>query len=104
MIIGVHKGVCQEYPVKCPRECTQGADLKRKDLPHHVKICPLEPVDCDFHDAGCDEVVLRKDLNFHLESNTQLHLRKMMALCREQGEEHKKLRQDHKNFRKEYRI
>ena len=82
---------CQEYPVKCPKGCTQGADLKRKDLPQHAKVCPLEPVDCDFRDAGCDALVLRKDLDSHLESNTQIHLKKMMAFYRE---EHKKLKEE----------
>ena len=102
VIIGIHTLVCQEYPVECPKECTQD-DLKRKDLPQHTTVCPLEPVDCDFHDAGCNAIVLRKALASHLESNTQLHLRKMMAFCRKQGEEHKSLMEEHKNLREDHK-
>ena len=98
VIVDLHTTLCQEYPVKCPKGCTRGAQMKRKDLPLHAKVCPLEQVDCDFRDAGCDAVVLRKDLDFHLESNTQLHLKKMMAFCREQGEEHKKLKEECKRL------
>ena len=103
VIFGIHMDACQEYPTKCPKGCTKGADLKRKDLPQHAKVCPLVPVDCDFREVGCDAVVLRKNLDSHLKSKTQLHLKKMMAFCRKQGEEHKKLREDHKNLREEHK-
>ena len=85
VITGQHTAVCLEYPVQCPKRCTQGAQMKRKDLPQHATECPLESVDCDFREVGCDAFILRKDLNSHLESNTQLHLRKMMAFYREEN-------------------
>ena len=79
VISGKHTTTCKEYPVKCPRRCTQSGEIKRKDLKKHAEVCPLEEVQCPFSEAGCDASILRKDLNAHVESNTQQHLMKMMT-------------------------
>ena len=79
VINGKHMTVCEEYPVKCPRGCVLPNGIKRKDLAKHAKICPLEMVQCPFIEAGCTTRILRKDLDAHMESNTQQHLMKMMT-------------------------
>ena len=79
IIEGEHMRTCKEHPVSCPKKCGQDVGLVRKNLAEHANICPNEQVRCLFHDAGCDEVVLRKDLTTHLELNTQVYLIKMMA-------------------------
>ena len=67
----------------CPKRCGQDVGLVRKNLAEHANICLLEHVHCSFHEAGCDDVVLRKDLTAHLESNTQVHLMKLLtAYCK----------------------
>ena len=90
-IHGAHVTECSEYPVVCPRECTQGKKLKRKDLESHSAICELEPVRCSFFEAGCDTSVPRKDLLQHMESNTQLHLQKCMETQLRMSEDYDKL-------------
>ena len=65
--------------MKCPRGCVLPNGIKRKDLAKHAKICPLEMVQCPFLEAGCTTRILRKDLDAHMESNTQQHLMKMMT-------------------------
>ena len=74
-----HMTVCDECPVNCPWECNLADGIKRKNLVKHMEICPLEKVQCPFHDAGCDVMVLRKDLNGHIESSMQTHLMKVMS-------------------------
>lgn len=76
-----HLAVCDHYPVTCSRNCTQDTML-RCDLDSHEKFCPKKLVKCPFHDAGCEEVVIREKLAAHLEANTGEHLGKMMtAYC-----------------------
>ena len=79
VISGKHMTVCEEYPVKCPRGCTQSSEIKRKDLKKHAEVCPLEEVQCPFSEAGCDASILRKDLSAHIEMSGQQHLMKMMT-------------------------
>ena len=80
VIMGRHTKVCEHYPVSCPRGCCLlGGLYKRKDIVEHAKICPLENVLCPFHDAGCEAVILRRDILSHVESSTQQHLMKIMT-------------------------
>ena len=102
-----HPNTCEDYPLKCPRRCGQGP-VKRNDLEHHAKVCPLERVPCTFREAGCDVVVLRKDLNVHVESNMQEHLMKMMSShmelkqeCTELKREYRELKVEHKELKEE---
>ena len=70
-----HYDECPKYPLPCPNKC--GAkNIKRKDMKGHRKSCPLEPLDCPFKDAGWREIV-RKDMDRHMERNTQQHILKL---------------------------
>ena len=93
VIMGIHTTVCEDYPVNCPQGChiNEHGGLKRRDLLQHAKICPLEVVQCPFHDAGCDVIVLRKYLDSHMESSTQQHLLKMMITYNRLKEDVKEL-------------
>ena len=95
VISGKHMTICEEYPVECPRGCALPNGIKRMDLAKHAEICPLEMVQCPFIEAGCDTRVLRKDLNTHMESNTQQHLMKMMMAYSKLKVEHTKLHKEH---------
>ena len=68
-----HYNECPEYPLPCPNQCN-ARNIKRKKLSKHRKFCPLEPLDCPFKDAGCTVRVVRKDMEQHMEKNTQQHL------------------------------
>ena len=71
-----HYDECPEYPLPCPNKC--GAkNIKRKDMAGHRESCPLEPLDCPFKDAGCTESIARKDMDSHMERNTQQHILKL---------------------------
>ena len=68
-----HWPVCRFYPVSCPNEC--GVSPERQNLEHHVsKVCPLTVVNCDFHYAGCEVQLPRKDMPAHLAENMVVHM------------------------------
>uniref|UniRef100_A0A1X7SYY1 RING-type domain-containing protein n=1 Tax=Amphimedon queenslandica TaxID=400682 RepID=A0A1X7SYY1_AMPQE len=59
-----HIKVCSKYPTKCPNDCTSSV-MPRDSVPDHLTQCPLEPVDCVFSWAGCNDKPLRKDVDDH---------------------------------------
>ena len=68
-----HWPVCKSYLVPCPNEC--GANPEHQNLEHHVnKDCPLTVVNCDFHYAGCEVQLPRKDMPAHLAENIVSHM------------------------------
>ena len=72
---------CKVYPLHCPNQC--GAkEMKRKCLEKHLKVeCPLAVVECDFHFAGCDARISRKDMTKHISENMASHLLMMPKVC-----------------------
>jgi TNF receptor-associated factor 4 len=102
VINGKHTTTCKEYPVNCPRGCILGSGIKRKDIAEHAETCPLEMVPCSFIKAGCSTRVPRKDLNAHMESNTQQHLMKMMTAYSNLNIKHSKLKLEHSRLKLEH--
>ena len=49
-----HYEECRQYPVTCPNECSS-TNMPRGSLTAHINECPLEPVDCVFSWAGCND-------------------------------------------------
>ncbi len=47
--------------------------IPRMNLADHQEMCPLEPVNCPFFEAGCTEKIARKDLTAYKASNTEHH-------------------------------
>ena len=79
--VNVLPGTCHydtylEFPLACRNTC--GAkNIKRKDMQHHLEECPLEKVECPFHEAGCAEKKIQRcQLDEHLASNQQAHVLK----------------------------
>ena len=60
-----HKENCHMYPVPCPNGCELGITGKI-GIAKHKKICPLEMVQCEYHDIGCQATTFRKDVEKHL--------------------------------------
>ena len=56
-----------------PNGCKSGA-LTQGQLRWHIKNCPLQLVECEFANAGCDVKVPRRDLARHMTENAQHHL------------------------------
>ena len=62
-----------------PNRCSQ-REMKRQDLLIHYQTCPLEPLDCQFKDAGCSDRIPREEMESHVEKKAQHH---MMLLQRQ---------------------
>ena len=71
--INLHHDECPEYLLPCPNHCNP-TERKRRDLKIHYLNCPLEPLDCPIRDAGCIARVARRDMESHIETNTQQHM------------------------------
>ena len=61
-------------------------------MPQHLAECPLEHVPCRMKDAGCKEMVMRKDLKNHVDRNLSEHLQFAYKKCTVLNEEQKKLK------------
>jgi len=72
-IEGEHKKQCPKLPIPCPNKC--GIEiLPREDMEAHRKECPLEMVQCEYHNVGCEERMMRKDLEQHKKEKMEKHL------------------------------
>ena len=93
-----HYDQCPEYPLPCPNECGI-QQIKRKDMDDHHKCCPLERLDCPFKDAGCTESIALKDMENHMEHNTQQHILKLFHAHQELMQSHQKLMQSYQQLK-----
>ena len=57
-IQGNHLPVCPKYPVSCLNKCGV-SPLKRDQLEDHLRECPLQLVECELREIGCEEMVKR---------------------------------------------
>ena len=81
-VVNNHWPVCKCYPVPCPNEC--GVSPERQNVETHVNtVCPLTVVNCDFHYAGCEVQLVRKDMPTHLAESLLPHL-SLLALHNQQ--------------------
>ena len=82
-VTGAHLKECPSYPLNCPNKCsTQG--LTRSTVPAHREVCPLQQVECEYKRFGCDVVLLRKEVEGHLQTSVQEHLRMTKQKVEEQ--------------------
>ena len=74
-IEGQHKEECPKLPLPCPNNCEVGS-VPREDMEaHRKKECPLEMIQCEYHNVGCKRVRLaRKDLEEHKKQKMEEHL------------------------------
>ena len=68
-----HTPNCTKYPKPCPNCCEIGT-VPRCDVEKHLLVCPLQLVECEFAQSGCDVKVPRGDLAKHMTENAQYHL------------------------------
>ena len=61
-----HYEKCLEYPVTCSNECSSTTMPRHVLTAHIMNWCPLEPVDCVFSWAGCNDKPLHKDVHVHI--------------------------------------
>ena len=80
-VVRKHWPVCGFRPVPCPNDC--GVYPEHQNLAQHTsKDCPLTVVNCDFHYAGCEVQLPRKDMPAHLVEGLAVHL-PLVATCNE---------------------
>ncbi|XP_064390044.1 TNF receptor-associated factor 5-like [Halichondria panicea] len=107
-IKGMHKEIttkthldkCPLFPISCFNNCGH-EKVQRWRLAGHQKVCPLEPVKCPLFEAGCREMIPRKDLAAHKASNTEHHLELVMTETVTLKQEVNKLKQKAKTFEQE---
>ena len=68
-----HTPNCTKYPEPCPNRCEIGT-VPRCDVEKHLLVCPLQLVECEFAQSGCDVKIPRGDLAKHMTENAQHHL------------------------------
>ena len=73
VISSEHKEKCHKFPITCPNNCGLG-DIPRDCIEEHKKVCPLEMVQCEFHDIGCEVTFPRKDEDNHSIDSVTKHL------------------------------
>ena len=93
-----HYAECGHYPLPCPNECGVG-NIKRKDMKTHCGICPLEPLNCPFKDAGCTDKIRCRDMENHIESSTQKHLLMVFKSHQDLARKNKELSNELKKLR-----
>ena len=72
-IEGEHKEQCPKLPLPCPNKCEVGS-VPREDMEAHRKECPLEMVQCEYHNVGCEDWMAREDQEKHNSVMMQQHL------------------------------
>ena len=72
-IEGHHQGNCPKISIPCPNNCRVGCVL-REDMEAHRKECPLEVIQCEYHNMGCEERMIRKNKKMHDKKHMQEHL------------------------------
>ena len=68
-----HYAMCTYFPLECPNACGERV-TKHKEMKTHLEVCPLQPLDCPYKDAGCTHKILRKDMESHIKSSMEEHL------------------------------
>ena len=89
-----HYEECSQYPVTCPNKCVS-TNMPRGSLTAHVnRECPLEPVDCVFSWAGCNDKPLRKDVHVHT-ADTK-HMTLLAVACGQLKKENEQIKEEMK--------
>ena len=84
-----HKEHCDMYPIPCPNRCELGV-TRSVGIEEHRKVCPLEVVQCEYHDVGCDIKLARKDIDTHIKNQMATHLDLMRCYLTNTTEELRK--------------
>ena len=69
----IHYETCQDCPAVCPNvQCSK--PMKAWKLNSHLDKCPWSPLTCEYQHAGCDKIILRKDMESHIRRNALRHM------------------------------
>uniref|UniRef100_A0A1X7UIU8 RING-type domain-containing protein n=1 Tax=Amphimedon queenslandica TaxID=400682 RepID=A0A1X7UIU8_AMPQE len=88
-----HYDRCRQYPVTCPKKCSSTTMPRYKITENiHINECPLEPVDCVFSWAGCNDKPLRKDVHVHT-ADTK-HMTLLAVACGQLKKENEEMKKE----------
>ena len=87
---------CALYPTHCPNNCAS-EKMPRCDLNDHLNVCPLQPVDCVFSWAGCNDKPLRKDVHVH--SADTKHMTLLAVACGQLAKDNESLKEDNERIK-----
>ena len=93
-----HYEECRQYPVTCPNKCSS-TNMPRGSLTAHINECPLEPVDCVFSWAGCNDKPLRKDVHEHTADTKHMPL--LAVACGQLKKENEEIKEENEKIKKE---
>ena len=93
-----HYEECRQYPVTCPNKCSS-TNMPRGSLTAHINECPLEPVDCVFSWAGCNDRPLRKDVHVHT-ADTK-HMTLLAVACGQLKKENEQIKEENDKMKEE---
>ena len=71
-----HKDECPKLPLPCPNKC-EVETIPRDGVEEHIKICPLQQIQCKYYIVGCEATITRKDQEKHNKEMMEEHL----SLC-----------------------
>ena len=72
-IEGQHKEECPKFPLPCPNKC-KVVTFPRENMEAHRKECPLEMIQCEYHNVGCKVMIARQDQEKHKKEKMEEHL------------------------------
>ena len=81
-VVNNHWPVCKCYPVLCPNECGVSPECQNVETDVNT-VCPLTVVNCNFHYAGCEVQLVRKEVPMHLAESLLSHV-SLLALHNQQ--------------------
>ena len=89
IVCNIHWPECSYFPLTCPNRC--GVTCERTTMEeNHMKICPLQEVECELKHIGCAERFLRKNEEEHMREKAQTHLLMMATISVKIQEQEKK--------------
>ena len=93
-----HYEECRQYPITCSNKCVS-TNMPRGSLTAHINECPLEPVDCVFSWAGCNDKPLRKDVHVHT-ADTK-HMTLLAVACGQLKKENEQIKEENEKMKEE---
>ena len=70
---GEHKEQYPKFSITCPNKCEVDR-VPRDVVEEHMKMCPLELIQCEYHVVGCEERMACKDQKKHNKEKMEEHL------------------------------
>ena len=67
-----HTQVCLKEEIKCPQGCD--TIIERGDFILHKQTCEFSIIECPFSFLGCPDKFIRKETNFRLNKDMEMHL------------------------------